>query len=60
MDNNKQKGFLSRIFSTKAGKGAGTGALVALGIGLTPLAPVSLPVIAAGAVIGAIWNSRNP
>lgn len=57
---NKQKGFLSRIFSTRAGKGAGVGAAVALGIGLTPLAPVSVPVILAGAAIGAIWNSRNP
>ena len=56
---NKKPGLLSRIFGSKAGKGAAIGGGVALAIGLTPLAPVSIPVIAVGAAIGAIWNSRG-
>lgn len=60
MDNNKQPGFLSRIFGSKAGKGALGGGVVALVAGaLLPILPVSIPVIATGAVIGAIINNSR-
>lgn len=60
MDNEK-KGALSRFFNNKAVKGALAGTGVAfLAAAALPVITVSAPVLATGAVIGAILNTRKP
>lgn len=57
MENNK--GGLRGLFNSKAGKGAAVGGGIMLGIGILTSAPVSLPLIAGGAIAGAIINSMR-
>jgi hypothetical protein len=56
VDNNKDK-KASDDFN-KVAKGAAAGAGIAFAIGLTPLLPVTLPVLAVGAGIGA-WVAHK-
>lgn len=56
MENKKGGGPLSRFFNSRAGKGATIGGGIMLGIGIFTSAPVSIPLIAGGAVVGAVIN----